>query len=82
MHPVTNARRQMNDRHRRTSALSRASRAESTHGYLASSFDLRDGLEVELLAISTLSADVLRELQRLRLCWAKAPTPMQTQALR
>jgi hypothetical protein len=34
---------------------------------------LRAGLEVTALALSQLPAEVLRELMRLRDCWAPAP---------
>ena len=37
--------------------------------YMVSSQDLRAGLEVRLLAVAQLPADLLRELQRLRGCW-------------
>ena len=49
-----------------------AARGESAQGYMLSSFDLRAALEVKLLAISALPAEVLRELHRLRLCWGPA----------
>ncbi len=43
--------------------------AEGAPGYLISSFELRSGLEVSALAVSTLPAEILREMQRLRRCW-------------
>jgi hypothetical protein len=46
---------------------------EATPGYLISSFELRAGLEISLLAVASLPAEVLRELQRLRSCWDEAP---------
>jgi len=48
-------------------------RGEAASGYLTSSFELRAGLEVTALALSQLPAEVLRELMRLRDCWAPAP---------
>lgn len=50
-------------------ALRAAPRAEGAPGYLVSSVELRAGLEVTALAISSLPAEVLRELQRLRQSW-------------
>ena len=49
----------------------RATRDTSGAGlsYMVSSQDLRAGLEVRLLAVAQLPADLLRELQRLRGCW-------------
>lgn len=49
----------------------RAPRESSTAGlsYMVSSQDLRSGLEVRLLAVVQLPADLLRELQRLRDSW-------------
>jgi len=46
---------------------------EGTPGYLISSFELRAGLEISMLAVASLPAEVLRELQRLRSCWDDAP---------
>jgi hypothetical protein len=47
---------------------------EGTPGYLISSFELRTGVEVSLLAVASLPAEVLRELQRLRRCWDDGPS--------
>jgi hypothetical protein len=44
--------------------------AETAPGYVTSSFDLRAGLDVRLVAVAQLPADLLREFQRLRQCWA------------
>jgi hypothetical protein len=52
-----------------------AMRAEGAQGYLVSSFELSSGLEVTPLAVASLPAEVLRELQRLRLSWEPAPKP-------
>ena len=43
---------------------------ESAPGYVASSLDLRAGLDVRLVAVAQLPHDLLREFQRLRQCWA------------
>lgn len=43
--------------------------------YMISSQDLRAGLEVRLLAVAQLPADLLRELQRLRGCWQDETGP-------
>ena len=44
-------------------------RTERAEGYMMSSLDLRAGLETRVLAIGSLPAEVLRELQRLSDCW-------------
>jgi hypothetical protein len=44
--------------------------------YMVSSQDLRSGLEVRLLAVAQLPADLLRELQRLRGCWQEEVPPV------
>jgi hypothetical protein len=44
---------------------------EAGHSYRVSSFELRDGLEVAALAVDTLPAELRREFQRLRGCWAQ-----------
>jgi hypothetical protein len=44
--------------------------SEVAPGYVTSSFDLRAGLDVRLVAVAQLPADLLREFQRLRQCWA------------
>ncbi len=62
-------------------ALRAAPRAEGSHGYLLSSFELRAGLEVTALAITSLPAEVLRELQRLRQSW-DMPAPRAFPAFR
>lgn len=41
--------------------------------YMVSSQDLRSGLEVRLLAIGQLPAELLRELVRLHGCWQADP---------
>jgi hypothetical protein len=46
---------------------------EAAPGYLVSSFELRAGLEVSLLALAALPADVLREFYRLHLSWGGTP---------
>ena len=56
----------MNDT--RTSNLQRR---DSSTSYRVSSFELRAGLEVSLLPITQLPADLLRELQRLRDGWQR-----------
>jgi hypothetical protein len=61
--------------------LRAAPRAEGSHGYLVSSFELRAGLEVTALAVTSLPAEVLRELQRLRQSW-DMPAPRALPALR
>ena len=53
-------------------ALRNAVRAEGANSYMVSSFELRAGLEVTSLAIPQVSAEVLRELQRLRRVWERA----------
>jgi hypothetical protein len=50
-------------------------RADGAHGYMLSSFELNSGLDVTAVAITSLSADVLREFQRLRRCWEPAAAP-------
>jgi hypothetical protein len=43
--------------------------SDSAPGYVTSSFDLRAGLDVRLVAVAQLPSDLLREFQRLRQCW-------------
>ena len=43
--------------------------------YRVSSFELRAGLDLSLLPLSLLPADMLRELQRLRRCWQHGSAP-------
>ncbi len=50
-----------------------AAAGEGSPGYLISSFELRAGVEVSLLAVASLPAEVLRELQRLRCVWDDMP---------
>jgi hypothetical protein len=60
----------------------RAARAiEAGHSYRVSSFELRDGLEVAALAVDSLPAEVLREFQRLRGCWAHTVGPDSSAAV-
>jgi hypothetical protein len=49
------------------------SSGEATPGYLVSSFELRAGLEISLLAVTSLPTETLRELQRSRRCWDDGP---------
>lgn len=58
---------------RRVPAVRDSLRSESAHGYLTSSFELRAGLDVSLVAIGQLPVEVLRELHRLRSCWGDRP---------
>lgn len=51
------------------------SRAPESASYLVSSFELRAGLEVAVLAVSQLPADTVRELVRLHRCWAGDTAP-------
>lgn len=46
---------------------------ETGYSYRVSSYELRAGLEVAALTVESLPADVLREFQRLRGCWANGP---------
>ena len=46
-------------------------RRDSSTSYRVSSFELRAGLEVSLLPITQLPADLLGELQRLRDGWQR-----------
>ena len=59
----------MTSLHDPQSALRPVPRAEGAPCYRVSSFELSSGLEVTALAINSLPADVLRELQRLSDCW-------------
>jgi hypothetical protein len=43
--------------------------SDSAPGYVTSSYDLRAGLDVRLVAVAQLPSDLLREFQRLRQCW-------------
>jgi hypothetical protein len=52
--------------------LAPGERAAPGQSYMASSFELRAGLEVRVLSLGQLPADVLRELQRLHLIWRAA----------
>jgi hypothetical protein len=60
-----------------------AQRLEGAQGYMVSSFELSAGLEVTAVAVNSLPAEVLREFQRLRLCWEQPPArPLPPLALR
>jgi hypothetical protein len=63
----------MNAQPRTPPASREGSRADGAHSYLTSSFELRAGLDVSLVAIGQLPAEVLRELNRLRNCWGDRP---------
>jgi len=48
----------------------RPQRPERANSYMVSSMELRSGLEVSDVSVATLSADVLREFQRLQRVWS------------
>ena len=43
--------------------------AHAASSYQLSSYELRAGLDIRLLPFAHLPADILRELQRLQICW-------------